>query len=72
MHFVVKFTEKSASSPIDILTRCYELDSNREDDKQDVFYRAALADRQGQRIHPKPNAPGAQTALVIGVPNQHL
>ena len=35
-------------------------------------YRAALADGQGQRIHPKPNAPGAQSALVIGVPGQHV
>jgi uncharacterized protein (DUF2345 family) len=37
-----------------------------------VPYRAALADGHGQLIHPKPNAPGAQTALVIGVPGQAL
>jgi len=76
---------KSASSPIDTLASSFDLDSNSKDGKQDVFYRnackvlptslpyrAALANGQGQRIHPKPNAPGAQTALVIGVPGQHV
>jgi type VI secretion system secreted protein VgrG len=35
-------------------------------------YRSATLDGQGQRIHPKPNVTGQQTALVIGVPSQHI
>jgi type VI secretion system secreted protein VgrG len=35
-------------------------------------YRAASQDGHGKWIHPKPNASGSQTALVIGVPGQHL
>jgi type VI secretion system secreted protein VgrG len=35
-------------------------------------YRAASQDGHGHLIHPKPNVIGQQTALVIGVPSQHL
>lgn len=35
-------------------------------------YRASTVDGHGQRIHPKPNVTGQQTALVIGVPGQHI
>ncbi len=35
-------------------------------------YRASSFDGHGQRIHPKPNVTGQQTALVIGVPGQYI
>ena len=35
-------------------------------------YRASAQDGQGRQIAPKPNAPGSQTALVIGAPGQQL
>ena len=79
------FLAKSAASPLDTLACSYELDSNQSNSHQEVFYRnacrvlpqstpyrAALTNGHGQLIHPKPNAPGAQTALVIGVPGQAL
>jgi len=82
-----KLLTKSASSPIDTCVSSYELDSTSESNSNEpeVFYRnacrvlplttpyrAALTNGHGQLIHPKPNAPGAQTALVIGVPGQAL
>ncbi|NMM10513.1 MAG: type VI secretion system tip protein VgrG [Polaromonas sp.] len=80
------FLPKSAASPLDTCLNRYELNSQRSPNgQQDLFYRnalavlplaepyrAALADGCGQLIHPKPTAPGSQTALVIGVPGQAL
>jgi type VI secretion system secreted protein VgrG len=37
-----------------------------------IAYRASAQDGQGRQIAPKPNAPGSQTALVIGAPGQQL
>jgi uncharacterized protein involved in type VI secretion and phage assembly len=37
-----------------------------------IAYRASTQDGQGRQIAPKPNAPGSQTALVIGAPGQQL
>jgi type VI secretion system secreted protein VgrG len=37
-----------------------------------IAYRASAQDGQGRQIHLKPNAPGSQTALVIGAPGQQL
>ncbi len=39
---------------------------------QSIAYRASGLDGLGRLIHPKPNASGSQTALVIGVEGQHL
>jgi uncharacterized protein involved in type VI secretion and phage assembly len=37
-----------------------------------IAYRASIQDAQGRQIAPRPNAPGSQTALVIGAPGQQL
>jgi type VI secretion system secreted protein VgrG len=78
---------KSAPSPGMASANSYEIESSLlpANKAQDIFYRnaaqvlplaiayrASAQDGQGRQIAPKPNAPGSQTALVIGAPGQQL